>query len=171
MSLRPPIVPFFVVLLVAGCASPPPESAPAAKKITPMSDPVADAAARAAIAHPTELLAQKIDLFLPSGLYSDLEYRPYAHEAREYETELGRRISIRPSGDPKDALQPARVNIGAWKLASFGPIEVLFGVTPGSAPARLRASGVDLFVREGRRERALATVAIDGERVDAGATP
>ncbi|HKE01761.1 MAG TPA: hypothetical protein VKE69_12170 [Planctomycetota bacterium] len=163
---RPTLV---VLSLLAGCSSAP-ASGPA-KKISPMSDPVADAAARAAVARPMQVLAKKIDLFLPPGLYSDFEYRPYAHDAREYETELGRRISIRPPGDPKDVLQPARVTIGGWKLASFGPIEVLFGVDRSGAPARLRASGVDLFVRDGRTERGIATVTVDGERVDARGAP
>ena len=170
MSLRRFAV-VLVPVLASGCSSAPEGgSDPARPRLALPENPSVDASARAAVAVPTEILASKIELYLPPGLYSDLEYRPFRHEAREYGTEVGRRISLRPAGDPKDLQQPARVTIGAWKLASFGPIEVLFASDGGPA-ARLEANGVDLLVREGRTRRALSSVSIAGERVDARETP
>lgn len=152
----------FLVFAVACVSSGKPETAPAAR-ITMPENPEADARARAATAVRTEVLANKIELYLPPALYGEVEIAPGLHSQDQFETMVGRRISIKPPESGASTTNPARVNVGGWRLASNGNIEVLFGVESGPA-ARIRATGVTLFFRDGVKHQNVARIQVDDDR-------
>lgn len=132
-------------------------------KLTPPANAEADAAAARAVAKPLEILADRIELMLPPAMYAELTLRQETFGHREFQTKTGRRISLTPpeGGTSK----PAWAMVGSWKLASFGPLEVLFAVEPGSAAARVRAHKVTLLARDGQTRRSLDSVSVDDEEV------
>lgn len=151
---------------VACQSSGPPEPA---VKLTPPAHPKADEAAGRAVAKPLEILATRIEAILPPSLYSEVTLRAQDHEHREFQTKTGRRISLTPPQPPSE--RPAWITVGAWKLASTGPIEVLFAVEPGAAAARVRAHGVSVLARDGRTSKGLASVQVDDEAVTSSESP
>lgn len=147
---------------VAGCASEgKSEERPIEKKITMPEDPVADGRARAAAAMATEILAERVELYLPPGLYSEVEITVKTHVKDEFETALGRRITLRPPEPGLRTTPPARVHVGKWRLAARGKIDVLFAQPDGGPAARIQAFGVDLFHRNGESKRGLPLVEIE----------
>jgi hypothetical protein len=151
--------------LLAACTSSENPDKPIEKRITMPEDPKADARARAAVAVKTQILAERVELYLPPGLYGELEVKSQSHSKDEFETGSGRRITLKPPENAPPNVQPARVNIGQWGLAARGKIDVLF-VLPGEGPAaRVRAYGVDLFHRDGVSKRGLPEVDLDDQSV------
>ena len=132
-------------------------------KLSPPENKDADQAAARAVAKPLEILADRIELLLPPTMYTELTLRQETFDHREFQTKTGRRISLTPPAG--GTTKPAWAMVGEWKLASFGPIEVLFAVEPGAAAARVRAHGVTLLARDGQTRRSLETVSVDDEEV------
>lgn len=127
-------------------------------------NPEADARARRAFETRTVILANKIELYLPPALYGEISVAPATHVQTEFDTTFGRRISIKPPEGGVAIVNPARVEVGKWRLASHGPIEIFFIVEKDSAAARLRATGVTVFARDGQEHKNLGRVDVDDDR-------
>jgi hypothetical protein len=159
--------PAFLLTLVfsLGCASDKSKPDADPKKVISMPEnPEADSRARLAVAVPLQILAERVELYLPPALYSELQCVTQEHSKDEYDTAFGRRITLVPPQAAK-AQNPARVSIGEWKLAARGKIDVLFSVTPGEPAARVRAFGVDLLYRDKQSRRGLPAVEVDDTEV------
>ncbi|MFN0206452.1 MAG: hypothetical protein ACKVS6_09110 [Planctomycetota bacterium] len=166
------VVSFCCIPAAFSCKSPGgPESAPATRRITMPENPEYDSRARKAVAIRTEILANKIELFLPPALYSELTIAPNVHKQDEFQTEYGRRISIKPPADGVPVKTPARVNCGEWRLASHGPIEILFITEKDAAAARIRATGVSLLFRDSQKHQNISRVDVDDDRYSIRRTP
>jgi hypothetical protein len=150
---------------LAGCkASSGDRAGTATRRISMPENPEVDARARASVAKRTELLANKIELYLPPALYSELSIVPNVHRQDEFQTAAGRRISLRPPEGGVPVKTPARVNCGEWRLASHGPIEILFITEKDAAAARVRATGVTLLFRDGQKHQNVSGVDIDDDK-------
>ena len=164
MSAR--ILAFFFVGVLAACAShPSADGGPDAKKITMPADPERDSRARASTAKPLQILAERIELYLPPGLYAEVECAPQSHIKDEFDTGFGRRISMTPPPVRDPSMKPARVRIGKWDLAGRGKVDILFAKADDGPSARVRAYGVDLLVRDEQTRRGLPEVDVDDDQV------
>jgi hypothetical protein len=164
--MRLAILEFVIVGVLGACASPSgSESGPAGKKISMPTDPSRDGRAREETGKPVQILAERIELYLPPGLYAEVECAPQSHIKDEFDTGFGRRISMTPPTERNPSMKPARVRIGKWDLAGRGRVDILFPKADEGPAARARAFGVDLLVRDNETRRGLPEVDVDGNVV------
>lgn len=154
-----------LALAALGCVGAAPDSRPIDKRISMPVNPVLDARAREILAKRVEVLAERVELYLPPALYSELQCIPQLHTKDEFDTAAGRRVTLRPPAQGAPPSTPARVHVGSWRLAARGKIDVLFSA-PAEGPAvRLRAYGVDLFFRDPVATRGVPEVDVDDDQV------
>ncbi len=179
LAAAAPMLLLLAPLLLASCGSPgrtPDGGGPVEPVFVVPGDPVLDPRALAVVDRPLEILANRIEIHLPASLYGKdalpVELRVGHHTQVEFGTELGRRISLQPPPAPTGALPvPARMSLGNWRLASFGPLEVLWAYGGPREGVWLEATGVALCSRDGTIRREISSVVVVGDELRIGSNP
>jgi hypothetical protein len=155
-----------IVGMASSCKGPAPnESRPGDKHISMPESPERDARAREIAAKPLQILAEKIEIYLPPGVYAEVACEAQNHTKDEYNTGAGRRIALAAPAVREAGERPARVRFGSWDLAARGRIDVLFVTAEGGPAVRVKATGVELLVRDQQSRRGLPEVDVENDVV------
>jgi len=167
---------FSIVACVAGCTSSG-TGKPAASAQSSERGRAAEEAALRAIETPVELLAGRVEVLLPAGLYGSdrlsIVAKPGAnYNKREFQTASGHRLSIQKiAGAAEGPAEPTRLDLGKWKLYATGSIEVLFTGAPELSTVRVKATAVELLKRGTETRRSVPVIVLEGDRVEVRTTP
>ncbi|MBL8693006.1 MAG: hypothetical protein JNJ88_02820 [Planctomycetes bacterium] len=167
---------FVCAALAAGCTSSGAGKSTSAGQDSERGRAAEEAALRAMEA-PVELLAGRVEVLLPAGLYGSdrlfIVAKPGVnYNKREFQTASGHRLSIQKiAGAAEGPAEPARLDLGKWKLYATGAIEVLFTGTADLSTVRMKATAVELWKRGTETRRGVPVLVLEGDRVEVRTTP